>query len=177
MRKHPIDVSVEADRTPPDRKGILAATLGLIGFVLIYIWDDAIFAAPILASVKVMGALPTFLVFSIGLGLVNFVGGLLAVRAYDHMQSGQPSRLERWLNRQTASTRGQRAQQLLNGGKLLGFVASSFLLGGVVTTWIVRYSGRRERIHVVAFASATIFAISFVGVYSGVGRLIFDGVG
>lgn len=162
----------ESKQSSGRRKGFVAGIVGIAGFLVLYIWDDLLFAAPIIAAVPFLGVVPTFVLFSLGLGGLNFIGGLLAVRAYDRFSRGDPSRIEAWLSKQATSRRGQWAEKLIRSGKALGFIASSFLLGGVVTTWIVRYLGRREHIKSVALASSAIFAVTFVGLYSGLGKLL-----
>ncbi|MEJ7582979.1 MAG: hypothetical protein WKF43_02615 [Acidimicrobiales bacterium] len=146
----------------------------VLSMAALYVWDDALFAAPIVVTVGVLGTVPAFLILGTLYGVVNWIVALLAVRAYDRRTHGEPSRLETWIEAQVAGRRGAWAQRVIASGKVVGFVVASFVLGGIVTTWLMRYMGERKRIGMIAVASSAIFAITFVGFYSGVGRLLVD---
>ena len=156
------------------RHGPIAALAGVVSVVVLYVWDDALFAAPIIAATKLWGVLPAFLVLGLFYWLVSWFLAIVVVRVYEGRTSTADgtSRLERWLTSQTEGRRGRWVEGLLRSGKALGFVVSSFLLGGVVTTWLARYLGRRDGLVVLACTSSAIFAVTFVGFYSGVGRVV-----
>jgi len=156
-----------------ERRGPLRVALAAVLVVAVYIWDDVLFAAPIVAGVAAFGVWPAFVLFSVVYALGSYVIALWAVRAYDRASEGRPSRLASWLQRQQQRDRGRWGRRLLESGKLLGFVASSFLVGGILTTWFIRYSGRREGIRRIAAFSCAIFGVTFTAMYVGVGRLLF----
>jgi hypothetical protein len=157
------------------RRTPLTALVAGASFVALYLWDDAIFAAPVVAATRILGALPAFLALALVYGIASFVIALIAVRAYDRRTEGAPSRLARWLERQSSMRRGRWARPMATSGRALGFVISSFVLGAILTTWLLRYSGQRERITLYAALSSAIFAITFVGSYSGLAQLVFRG--
>ena len=64
-------------------------------------------------------------------------------------------------------------RRLVHTGRLIGFVLSSMLLGGIVTTWLLIQLGRRRHIRREAMASSLIFSTFFVGFYAGIASLIF----
>ncbi len=167
--------STESHRVPSSREkaGLVAAVLGVLGVILVYIWDDLIFAAPVIATAGWLGAWPAFLIFSVVYGVGSFLLAMAAVKAYEKWSHGESSRLANWLDHQSHSRRGVWATRLMAGGKVLGFVASSFVLGAIATTWLIRYAGRRENMAGVAAVSSAIFGITFVGSYAGVAALIF----
>jgi len=159
--------------TPREKAGLVAAVLGVLGVILVYIWDDLIFAAPVIATAGWLGAWPSFLIFSVLYGSGSFLLAMAAVKAYEKWSHGESSRLANWLDHQSHSRRGVWASRLMAGGKVLGFVASSFVLGAIATTWLIRYAGRRENLAGVAAVSSAIFGVTFVGSYAGIAALIF----
>lgn len=154
------------------RGGALRAAAGLVGgvfvFVAVYLWDDLLLAAPILWMSQVLGEWTAFVFFSVLYGLASYVLAMLAVRAYDRATEGRPSRLARWVEKQSQSKRGAIGARLLATGRAIAFVASSFLIGGLLTTWFIRYSGKREGIERVGALSCAIFGVTFTGFYSGI---------
>lgn len=144
-----------------------------LGVAALYVWDDLIFAVPIAAVTGVLGAWAAFAIFVPIFFVGSTVLALLAVRLYERSSHGEPSRLERWLEAQAASRRGRFAERVLRTSGAAGFVLASFVLGGVVTTWLIRYAGRRQGIERVAVASSLIFAVGFVAMYTGIFGLFF----
>ena len=98
---------------------------------------------------------------------------LLAVRAYDRASAGQPSGVERWLSRQAESSTGRSGQRLIRTTSSVGFVLASVVIGGILTTWLIRVGGRRQGLTRIAALSSALFAMGFVGLYTGVFGLIF----
>lgn len=150
------------------------AIVAVVSVVILYIWDDALLAAPIIAVTGLAGPWVAFGTFSLVYGLASFGLALLAVRAYDRRAAGRPSRLADWLNSQGDKRRTVWAKRFLDSGKVVGFVISSFALGGIVTTWLIRYGGRREGIERIAALSCAIFGITFTGMYTGLGQAVFS---
>lgn len=152
--------------------GAWRAAAGLVGgvlvFVAVYLWDDLLLAAPILWMSQVLGEWTAFVFFSVLYGVASWVLAMLAVRAYDRATEGRPSRLARWVEKQSQTKRGAIGARLLATGRAIAFVASSFLIGGLLTTWFIRYSGKREGIERVGALSCAIFGVTFTGFYSGI---------
>jgi hypothetical protein len=142
--------------------------------VALYIWDDALLAGPVVAATGFLGPAAAFLIFATLYTLVSFALALLGVRAYDRWTSGRPSRLAQWLDRQRGERRAGWAQRLLTSSRVFGFIVSSFVLGGIVTTFLVRYGGRRSHLERVAFLSSLVFGITFVGAYTGIAHAVFS---
>ena len=154
-------------------RSTLAACGAVVSVILLYVWDDALFAAPIVAGTSWLGAWTAFVVFGLLYGVVSFVLAMAAVRAYDRRSAGRENRLAQWVEKQSRSQRAGWIGNLLTSGKIVGFVLSSFLIGGIVTTFIIRLSGRQKHLTGLAAVSSAIFSLTFVGLYSGVGRLVF----
>ncbi len=152
--------------SPPRRRTIFAVLVA----VALYLWDDALLAAPIVASAHAWGPLQAFLVAT----PVYFAGStaitLVLLRALGRPRSPS-TRVTEWVERQAERPGRRWVGRVAVGGGVLGFVLSSFVLGGIVTTLLVRHAGVRVRIETVAVVASAFFAISFVGVYSGVSRI------
>lgn len=163
-------------RAPPSAGGrrLLSYFAGAVATVAFFFWDEALLVAPVLAMTKLIGAGLTFLCLTPVFFVVSFAGALLAVRAYERASAGQPSGVERWLSRQTESSTGRSGQWLLRTTSGIGFIAASVVLGGILTTWLIRVGGRRDGLTRVAAVSSALFAVGFVGLYSGIFGLIFD---
>lgn len=140
--------------------------------VALYVWDDVLLAAPILAVARLVGAPSAFCLFALVYGTGSFVLALLAVRAYDRWSAGTPSHLASWLASREGSARAQWVERVLHSGKAFGFIISSWALGAILTVWLLRYSGRTENLTVLAALSSLIFGLTFVGFYSGLFQLI-----
>lgn len=162
---------------PVGRRGslptVVSAILAGASVVALYVWDDILLAGPVIALTAWLGAVAAFALSASTYALVSFVLAMAGVRAYERWTEGGPSRLAQWLDRQREARRAGWAQRLLDSSKVVGFVASSFLLGGIVTTFLIRYGGRSDGIERIAFLSSVIFGITFCGVYSGIAQAIF----
>lgn len=155
------------------RRRALSYTAGGLAAVALFIWDETLLVAPVLAVTNWIGAGPAFLCLAPLYFLVSFGGALLAVRAYERASAGEPSAIERWLRRQSETSTGRSGQRLMRTTSTVGFVAASVILGGVLTTWLIRVGGRREGLTQVAAISSVLFAVGVVGLYSGVFGLLF----
>jgi hypothetical protein len=142
--------------------------------VVLYIWDDALLAAPVVAVTGLASPLAAFGIFTILYSVGSYILAMLAVRAYDRRTVGESSRLADWLARQERRPRTAWARRLLDSGKVVGFIASSFALGGIVTTWLIRYGGRREGIDRIAAMSCLVFGITFTAMYTGIAQAAFS---
>lgn len=168
------DITDSASRLSRLRKGAKVAGAG-VGAVVLYLWDDVIFAAPIIAAARAAGTLPAFVMCGVVYFAVSTAVALLAVRAYDKAGPGQ-GRLTRWAARQLDAPGRSWAARLSRTGSWFGFAVASVVLGGIVTTLLVRHMGVRARLGTTAMASSALFAIGFVGMYSGLSRVLF-GIG
>jgi len=153
-------------------RAALPALAGVLATVALYVWDDLLFAAPIVAVSAAAGPWTAFAIFSVVYALGSFVLALLAVRAYEHLSGGEPSRLAAWLQQRAGGRRSRFARRLLATGKLAGFVVCSFVLGGILTTWLIRYSGRTRGLVAVAAWSSAIFGVTFTALYVGLGAAL-----
>lgn len=164
---------VTAPLAPARRRGWLVAAGAAAVVVALYVWDDVVVSAPIIAVSAWLGPGLAFLVMTPLFFVISSALALAAVRAHDRATAGRPSRLETWLEHQVDGRRQGLARRLLRAGGAMGFVLSSILLGGTVTTWLLRYGGRRDGLATVAYASSAINAVTFVGMYSGLVSLLF----
>lgn len=160
----------------PARRGVrgrLAVVAGVLGVVALYVWDDLLLAAPVVAVAGWLGPWASFVIFTAVYGAGSFVLAMIAVRSYERYSSGEPSALARFIEAQTTGRRGRIARRLVEGGKVVGFVVSSIVLGGIATTWLIRYAGRTDRIAAIGAASCAVFGVGFAGTYAGVAALVF----
>lgn len=163
----------DAPTTNRSTAGRLAAVAAVAGVVVLYIWDDLLLAAPVIAVAGWLGVWPSFVFFSALYGLGSFALAMLAVRGYEKLSNDEDSALAKFIKTQTSGRRGRFARRMVEGGKLIGFVVSSVALGGIATTWLIRYAGRTEGIVKIGLLSCAIFGVGFAGTYAGVAALIF----
>jgi hypothetical protein len=157
------------------RRGFtLPGVAAVVSVVILYIWDDALLAAPVIAVTGLAGPLVAFGIFTILYSVGSYILAVLAVRAYDRRAVGGSSRLADWLAREGRKPRTAWARRLLDSGKVLGFIASSFALGGIITTWLIRYGGRREGIERIAAMSCLVFGVTFTAMYTGIAQAAFS---
>ena len=173
-----MQVSDAVSEVPSGRAGsqlhrLLAGIVAIAVIIGLLISNDALLAAPIAGVTKAAGAWVAFALFASMYSIAGFILALLALQAYERYSRGEPSRLATWLERQVASRRVSWATPLAQGGRIVGFVAASVVVGGVVTTWLIRYSGRRDHLVPIAALSSTIFGIAFAATYAGIFRLVF----
>jgi hypothetical protein len=147
---------------------VLAGVVGVGVVVVLWLSSDVVLAAPIAAVTKVAGSWFAFLLFATTYSIVSFVLALLALRAYERYSRGEPSRFAAWLDRQASSPRARWARPLAQGGRVIGFVVGSIVVGGVLMTWFLRYSGRRQGLVGAAALSSTIFGVTFTATYAGI---------
>ena len=161
--------------------GLLVLAAGLI---VAYIWDDLIFGSPIIATSAILGGGASFLIWFPIFWIGEFLISYGALKVYDRVSTGQPTRLERWLKKfgekegtGERAGRGKRLVLFRTTSKWLGaisFVLACFTLGGIAVTMILRYAGRRDGIYRTAFWASFWFALTFVGFYSGVGQFLVN---
>jgi hypothetical protein len=147
------------------------AVVGASGAVVLYIWDDLLWAAPIAALVHLVGAFVAFAIFAALYGAGSYVIAMWGVRAYER-RATRPSRMAGWVAHAGDARRGRWGERLLRTGRAAGFLFSSFALGGILTTWLLRYAGVECGIARLAALSSAVFALTFVGFYTGLFELI-----
>jgi hypothetical protein len=156
------------------RRVTLPGLAAMVSVVILYIWDDVLLATPVVAATGLAGPLAAFGIFTILYSIGSYVLAVLAVRAYDRRAIGRSSRLADWLTQQGEKPRTAWARRLLDSGKVVGFIASSFALGGIITTWLIRYGGRREGIERIAALSSLVFGITFTAMYTGIAHALLS---
>jgi hypothetical protein len=147
---------------------VLGAVVGVGVLLALWLSNDVVLAAPIGAVTKLAGAWFAFVLFAAVYSIGSFLLALLALRAYERYTRGEPSRLATWLDRQASSPRARWARPLAQGGRVIGFVVGSVVVGGVLMTWFLRYSGRRQGLVGAAALSSTIFGVTFTATYAGI---------
>ncbi len=147
---------------------VVAGVVGVGVVLVLWFSSDVVLAAPIGAVTKLAGSWFAFVLFSATYSIGSFVLALLALRAYERYSRGEPSRLAASLERQASSPRARWARPLAQGGRVIGFVVGSVVAGGVLTTWFLRYSGRRQGLVGAAALSSTIFGVTFAAMYAGI---------
>jgi hypothetical protein len=147
---------------------VLAGVAGVGVVLALWLSSDLLLAAPIGAVTKVAGSWFAFVLFSVVYSIASFALALLALRAYERYSRGEPSRLASWVDGQARSPRARWARPLAQGGRVIGFVVGSVMVGGVLMTWFLRYSGRRQGLVGAAALSSTIFGVTFTATYAGI---------
>ena len=147
---------------------LFAGVVGVGVVIALWLSSDLLLAAPIGAVTKVAGSWFAFVIFSVVYSIASFVLALLALRAYERYSRGEPSRLASWVDGQARSPRARWARPLAQGGRVIGFVVGSVVVGGVLMTWFLRYSGRRQGLVGAAALSSTIFGVTFTATYAGI---------
>jgi hypothetical protein len=147
---------------------LVGGVAGIGVIVALWLSSDLVLAAPIGAVTKLAGAWFAFVFFSAVYSIASFLLALLAIRAYERFSRGEPSRLATWVDRQASSPRARWARPLAQGGRVIGFVMGSVLVGGVLMTWFLRYSGRTQGLVGLAAMSSTIFGVTFTATYAGI---------
>jgi hypothetical protein len=171
-------LSLETDGAPQRSPagGAVAGGIAVLGAsagaAALYVWDDLLLAAPVIAVASLWGAFPAWALFSALYAGVSLVLALAVVAAHDRWTEGRPSRLAEWLHHQGERRRGMWGRRLIGGGQFLGFVLASFLLGGIVTTWMVRILRPDRPVLRTAVASCCIFGVAFTAQYAGIAALV-----
>ena len=146
---------------------------GAVAYLLVYAWDDMIFAVPVAAATAWFGPWTAFLVLSVVYAGGSYLLAMLVVRAYRHRADRQSGRLMRVLGQQSEKSHGLAARRVLTAGRYVGFVLSSVFAGGILTTYFLRRAGRTHNLKMLAAVSCAIFGVSFVGWYAGIFSLVF----
>ena len=144
--------------------------------VLLFLFAETIFGGPIVALSYAIGSFRAFVVAALIYGGVSYWGAVKAVSVYDKYKHGQPSHFANWLESQKDAQlkdgKKSRTWHMAEAGGWLGFAVACFLLGAIVTVFLVNYSGRVENVKKLSAIASVIFAVSYAGVYSGAFSLI-----
>lgn len=133
---------------------------------------EPVWAAPVVATTAWRGGGLAFGLF-VPLYFALGYGAALVVIRRARTSTTSVGWLERWLSEGSERRYLQRVRRLVQAGTFVGFVLSSMLFGGIVTTWLLLQLGRRRHIRRDAMASSLIFSIWLVGFYAGIASLIF----
>jgi hypothetical protein len=132
---------------------------------------EPVWAAPIVATTAWRGAGVAFALFTPLYFALGYGASMVVVRR--SKTSATTGWFERWLSEGAERRYLRRVRRLVQAGTMIGFILSSMLFGGIVTTWLLLQLGRRRHIRRDAMTSSLIFAIGFVGFYAGIASLIF----
>jgi hypothetical protein len=137
--------------------------------VALYLWDDLILAAPVIAANRTWGTWPTMVVFTVLYTAGSFAIAMLVVRISDRheQEHAEPGRVTRWLQRESTRRRGVWGQRLVATGSAVAFVVSSVVVGGILTTWLIWLAGRRAHLVRTAALSSFLFGLMFTATYTG----------
>lgn len=168
------DRAVDPDPVAPITvRRVLRTIASVVAVVAYTIWDEVLLSTPVVLSTAWIGPWATFTVFVALYGGGGLAVTVLVVRAYRRRLGRGTSRLQGWVEREADLRRYRWARRLLLDSGWPGFFVASFALGPIVTTWLLVASGRvRDDVWRTAAVSAAVFAVTFVGPYCGVGKLL-----
>lgn len=149
-----------------------AAIAGLAGITVAAIWDEVFFAAPAVALTARIGGIAAFL-FLLPLYVAFGTGVSLLLVGRKQREHRVQSRLEIFIDSMAKKTENSRIRRKLVAGTAMGFFLSSWLLGGILTSWLLRVVGLKNNVPAWAIASNIIWAITFLAQYTGIAALIF----
>lgn len=152
--------------------------VGVPAAIVIYFYDDAFFAWPMVGLSALLGPLWAFcILFPVYAG-AEFAISLAFFRYRNRVEDDpgyQPGHfvalLQKTAEAEASNKRTDRMKAwLFKTGPLqwLMFVVLCFTIGGIAPVVVLRLSGRREGMVQIAALSAVIFGFTFVGFYTGV---------
>ena len=127
---------------------------------------------PIVVAAEKYGSIVSFVFFALLYGVGSYVAAALIMKRFD-MKDGDDAvrRAERhqaWMEEHQKDQIGRLLVKALEGGSIIGFLASTFWLGAIVTTLGVRAMGLRSDMKRVNLVASISFALMVPGLYSGV---------
>lgn len=143
----------------------------LAGIAVAGIWDEIVFAAAPIYLTTRWGGLPAFLVLAPAYAIF---GTAVSIALFGRVRGRyvRPTRAQAFVSRWAATTEDSRIRRRLVAGGFVGFVLASWLLGGILTAFILHNLGlRRNRAILFATANA-IWAVTFVGQYTGLTAVV-----
>ncbi len=161
------------NRTMTTRRPVPRAARAFVGFLAVLsaaVWDEVFFAAPVVFSTARLGPWPTLSLVAPAYWVIGTGVSMLVVRS---RSDNEPSRVMHMVQTMEARTRESRLRRQLVAGSVVGFVLSSWILGGILTSYILAVTGLRIDMTRWLVAANVIWAITFVGQYAGIASLIF----
>jgi hypothetical protein len=139
----------------------------------VYLFDDELFAWPIVVATGLLGGGLAFALLVVPYGAVSYHLTQRVLRWEARRdRDREPTRLMRLLTGED-TPHGRVAGCLLRGGSFVGFGLASVFAGGILTSWFLQRQGRRDMTS-AAVLSNVLFAVGFVGTYAGLfGWLVF----
>ncbi len=155
------------------RRSILRAATSLTRFVAVLsaaVWDELFFAAPVVFASSRLGPWSALALMSPTYWVIGTVVSLLVVRS---RSDREPSRVVHMVQTMEERTRTSRLRRQLVAGSLIGFFLCSWILGGILTSYILALTALRIDVTRWVVAANVIWALTFVAQYAGVGAIIF----
>lgn len=134
------------------------------------IWDEVLFAAPVLFATAKFGP---WLTLAVVVPAYWVIGSGLSLLVVAPAARGQPGWLARVVQTLTERTESSRFRRHLLTGSVLGFFLASWILGGILTSYILAITGLRLQLRRWVIAANAIWAVTFTAQYAGVGALIW----
>lgn len=153
-------------------KKITLYSAGILGGFVLWFWDEAIFVAPIAAVTAWIGPLLGWVIMA-SLYFVLFFG--LSVLTLQNYKRNRKQGLSVWIERQIRASQKSRFYKFIETGKNGAIAMSCFFLGGLITANLVYRLRLWPNVSVVttSLVCNAIFAITWVGFYSGAFGLLF----
>lgn len=149
-------------------------TAAVAAGVALFIFDELLFGAPVLAVTKWIGAWPAFLALVPIYFAFDFMLGTLTLEGVKRWQaSGRQNKWSKKFSETRDTNVGKFSYWLVVSGGTVGFIVCSFLGTALLTMPIIYLLGRRQNLRVLTALSAAIYALTFVGQYAGIGALLF----
>jgi hypothetical protein len=132
---------------------------------------EPVWAAPVVATTAWRNGLVAFTLFVPLYFALGYGASLVVIRRSS--TTNATGWFERWLSGGAERRYLRPVRGLVQAGTVIGFVLSSMLFGGIITTWLLVQFGRTMHIRREAMVSSLIFSVGFVGFYAGVASLVF----
>ncbi len=146
------------------------ALAGLVAMASAAVWDEVFFAAPVVFSTARMGPWLTLSIVTPVFWVIGTGISLLVVRS---RSDREPSRLVHMVQTMEERTRTSKLRRQLVAGSVIGFVLCSWILGGILTSYILAVTALRIDMTRWIIVANVIWAITFVGQYAGIASFIF----
>lgn len=154
-------------------KKLGAALVAILGFVIF----AAVSASPIVFFTKEFGGAIAFAIWAPIYGFGSYIISVWLCGIYDKRSGDTPSRMAKFVEGIKESNMHDDKKgfwwRAAETGGFLGFALACFFLGAIVTVFLVNYSTQLESLRKTAAVGSLIFAVTFVGLYSGAFALIF----
>jgi hypothetical protein len=148
------------------------SALAVAALVVAYVWDDVLLGAPVAAASKWTNAWLAWLTFA----ALYSLGSWWLANRYLIGRTRSETRfailVRGWIDRLQQSSHGLLGGRLVRAGGVAGFALSSWLAGGLVTSYLLVKSGYRGDAFRAAGVSCWIFGALFAAQYAGIGALL-----